>query len=338
VAPLFSGLGAWKHLASTDEGRYAAADAVQTLRSAFGIMKLLVSEGRWDAFFRHSHLCHDYLFWPMCKEGLLVDRARLEGTPGPDGQLQGGYKQEVDVLVDGLWNTIQELVPKSIQRLDPKDGLKREPESTERKNPDHENNPGSPEFLPLVMIPTVSQVKECETCGALEVSVKHVCKGASGKPDRSMIPMIVRRQIEVPRWFIRRQFNPNSPDQVLEAVLAFHHTPGKSKSAKSKTGFTVDKLTMQRLAAHAQPPETRGFYRSILEYRECKKIKSTYVDATLRRLDESPEQDNRLHGEVTDRPSTLRTSMLNPNLQNLAARSKLSEGFRECLIAGDDLQ
>lgn len=334
VAPLFSNFGAWKHRSRTEPGPYAAIDGFQTLRCAAGIAAILHQEQRWETFYRHCHLADEYLFWPSCKVGLLVDRKKLEGEKGEDGEFHGGFKQLVDQKVDELWNTIQAQAPQEVRRLDPPGGLKTEPKTTERKNPDCEKNPGSPPLLPLEVMTTAAQVKTCTTCGASErITLKHVCKGENGKPDRSLVPVVVTKTMEVRRWFIRRQFNPNSSDQMLDAVLAFGHKPGKSKRAESKTGYTVDKLTLERLRKHAQPPETRSFYAAVLEYREVKRIKSGYVDSTLRRLDESEVKDGRLHPEVTHRPSTLRTSYINPNLQNIAARSALSEGFREVLVA-----
>lgn len=323
VSPIFSGFGAWKHLSQSDPGKYAAIDPIQTWRNAAGIAALLQHEGRWDAFWRHMHLCDVYLFAPSVEIGLLVDRPYLEEK----------FKPKVDAEVERLWGVIQEQAPEEVRRFDPKEGLKREPVEALRKNPDFEKNPGSPEFLPLVAREVQAETQLCETCGVSGVNLKHVCKDAAGKPDRGIVPVLTKRVMSTTRWFSRRQFNPNSPDQILEAILALKHTPGKDPSKAS--GWTTDKLTLERLSKHAQPEATRAFYRAVLDYREVKRIKSGYVDSTLRRLDEPP-RDGRLHPEVTHRPSTLRTSYINPNLQNQAARSKLALEFRECLIAGED--
>lgn len=326
VAPYYSGFGAWKHLSSSQPGPYAAIDPAQTLRCVFGIAEQLQAAGRWEGFWRHGHLVDEYLFWPACEEGLLIDRRKLEEE----------YKPEIDAAVQKHWLEIQESAPEAIRPLHPKDGWKSDP-GEEVANPEaDEKHPGARTLLPVMREEREAAVLVCLTCGAEQLrSPKHRCKDSTtGKPVKGENPARVEKVTRrVARWFVRREFNPGSWQQVLAAIEYWKHAPGKNK----KTGGpSTDRLTLERLSKHAKPEGTRGFYRAILSYREVKKVKSAYVDATLARLDANPRKDNRLRGEATHRPSTLRSSWMNPNLQNVVARGHLAAGFRACIVAGEE--
>ena len=77
IAPFFSRYPAWKHLSGSDPGRYAAIDAFQTLRCAYGIKRDLLKSGQWDTYLRHTYDLDRLVLHPAEEVGLYIDRAKL---------------------------------------------------------------------------------------------------------------------------------------------------------------------------------------------------------------------------------------------------------------------
>jgi DNA polymerase I-like protein with 3'-5' exonuclease and polymerase domains len=75
------------------------------------------------------------------------------------------------------------------------------------------------------------------------------------------------------------------------------------------------------------------FYKHCLDIRAVQKIRGTYVIGTEKRLD----SEDRVHPETTFKPSTMRTSQVNPNLQNVTAdkggKDSIAAGFRKVVVA-----
>ena len=70
-------LGAWKHLAGSDEILYAACDGPQTLRVGFGSVGDLVAGGLWPTFLRHVHTLMQRVLQPAHVIGIQADRPAL---------------------------------------------------------------------------------------------------------------------------------------------------------------------------------------------------------------------------------------------------------------------
>lgn len=133
------------------------------------------------------------------------------------------------------------------------------------------------------------------------------------------------------RWYVREPFNPDSPDHVRMYMAAKNHSSGrKAKNAKTNKETTEEKAL---LALAKKDP----FYRYILDRREVSKIDGTYAQGLKKRLG----ADRRVHPEFLHRPSTMRLSSQNPNLQNVVQgdASDWKEGlvspagFRRCIVA-----
>jgi uracil-DNA glycosylase family 4 len=119
---------------------------------------------------------------------------------------------------------------------------------------------------------------------------------------------------EGPRYYVREPFNPDSPAQLLEIMKVRGHGH-----------YSTEKKVLERLG------KRDPFYRTILDYRGVSKVRSTYVRAT-----QSRAVDARLHATFTHRPSTMRLSCVNPNLQNVVSDRSAdapSSGFRNCIVA-----
>ena len=120
-------------------------------------------------------------------------------------------------------------------------------------------------------------------------------------------------------------FNINSPKQVGE--LLFEKLKLDSKAKKSKTGqySTSEEVLMGLKEKH----EIVGL---ILEYRELKKLISTYIAA----LPGYIAADGKIHTTYNQTvTATGRLSSSNPNLQNLPIRSERGRFIREAVIPDD---
>src|SRR3990167_1108270 len=96
---------------------------------------------------------------------------------------------------------------------------------------------------------------------------------------------------------------------------------------KTKTGLIST-------ARHALIGREDEFSKTLLKYRELKKIISTYIEPILENLD----GQNRLHGTFNQSVTTTgRLSSSSPiNLQNIPSRGKYGKKIRECFI-GDNI-
>jgi DNA polymerase-1 len=118
------------------------------------------------------------------------------------------------------------------------------------------------------------------------------------------------------------EFNINSPKQlgrILFEVLKLK--PGK----KTKTGFSTNVDVLQELAlSHDLPAE-------ILNYRTYYKLKTTYVDALPKLIN---EKTGRIHTSFNQTvTATGRLSSSDPNMQNIPVRGEWGTKIREVFIA-----
>lgn len=117
-------------------------------------------------------------------------------------------------------------------------------------------------------------------------------------------------------------FNVNSTQELIKALL---DAGCKLKKLSKKTQeaidngekdvkivYSADKYVLEQLAA------THPFAKKILDYRALVKLKSTYVDSILVKLDNW----DYIHGSFNQNVRTGRMSSYNPNLQNLPGNDK----------------
>ena len=123
-------------------------------------------------------------------------------------------------------------------------------------------------------------------------------------------------------------FNIDSPKQlgeILFDILKLSEKPKKTKTGQYKT----DEATLQKLKNKHQ------IISRLLEYRTQKKLKSTYVDALPKLIE---QKTNRIHTNYLQAGTvTGRLSSNNPNLQNIPIRTKLGKEIRKAFIPrGED--
>ncbi len=123
-----------------------------------------------------------------------------------------------------------------------------------------------------------------------------------------------------------KQFNINSPRQVGE--ILFDRLLIEPKPKKSKTGqYTTSEEVLQALK------DKHPVVGKILDYRELKKLISTYISALPTYID---PRDGKIHTTYNQTvTATGRLSSSNPNLQNLPVRSERGQLIRRAVIPDD---
>ena len=121
-------------------------------------------------------------------------------------------------------------------------------------------------------------------------------------------------------------FNINSPKQVGEVL--FDQLKLDAKAKKSKTGqySTSEEVLLALKSKH----EVVGL---ILEYRELKKLISTYISALPTYINPDTGKIHTTYNQTVT--ATGRLSSSNPNLQNLPIRSERGQLIREAVISDD---
>ena len=170
-----------------------------------------------------------------------------------------------------------------------------------------------------VELPLVSILKEMENAG-VRVDVEKLRQG-------EMQLTAELKELELRIYAsVGTQFNINSPRQVGE--LLFDQLKLDSKAKKSKTGqyATSEEVLVGLKDRH----EVVGL---ILNYRELKKLISTYISTLPSYIS---EKDGKIHTTYNQTvTATGRLSSSNPNLQNLPIRSERGRMIREAVIADE---
>ncbi len=114
-----------------------------------------------------------------------------------------------------------------------------------------------------------------------------------------------------------KEFNINSPKQLAEVLFVDLQIP-TTHIKKTKTGISTGAAELEKLTEYP-------IARSIEQYRELFKLKSTYLDAFPHLVD----AESKLHTTYQQTvAATGRLSSLDPNLQNIPARGEWSERVR----------
>ncbi len=115
-------------------------------------------------------------------------------------------------------------------------------------------------------------------------------------------------------------FNVNSTPQLRQVLF---EELGLAPQKKTKTGFSTDAASLEKLAG--QHP----IIEHLLAYREVEKLRSTYGDGLLAEVG----ADERIH--ATFNQTVARTGRLSsdqPNLHNIPVRSEMGRQFRKAFV------
>jgi DNA polymerase-1 len=119
------------------------------------------------------------------------------------------------------------------------------------------------------------------------------------------------------------EFNIGSPKQLGE--ILFDRLKVSEKTKKTKTGqyATGEEILIKLSGEHP-------IVKSILDYREYEKLRSTYVDALPKMV---AKRDNRIHTDYRQAvAATGRLSSNNPNLQNIPIRTEKGRQIRKAFV------
>jgi DNA polymerase len=365
VAPMASDFGAWKHWGKDKEkeGVYAAADGLQNWRVCMWLLKDAIKYGIWDVFMRDWHERDQYVLRPATEMGVPINRVELQA-----------FHEDLQRKLGSVLARMKETAAQGV--LKPKLGYAKRPMETcwacdgekqsefddvvcpvcqgQRKMPQRQPpasilgkpKKGGGEAKMAYMLEGVTlvqrnidiSVRVCLTCHAEAVGAKHRCprpaqpKRPRGQPVVEVVrptPNLEQRTVQQARYFWQLPFNPDAPQQIL-AYLAQQGIDAPIDRKKGRA--TTNKKAMEQLKKeHADDP----FFQLEMDWKAVQKVDSTYAVGTLSRLD----ADDRVHPELSCKPSTLRDSCTNPNLQNVVADKAgpdgLASGFRRCIEARD---
>ena len=122
-----------------------------------------------------------------------------------------------------------------------------------------------------------------------------------------------------------KEFNINSPQQLAEILFVTLKLP-TFNIKKGKTGFSTAADELQKLM------EIHKIIPKIEEYRELFKLKTTYLDAIPKLIDENSRIHTTFNQAVT---ATGRLSSAEPNLQNIPIKTALGQLMRTAFVARD---
>jgi DNA polymerase I len=117
------------------------------------------------------------------------------------------------------------------------------------------------------------------------------------------------------------QFNIDSPKQTAEVLF---EKLGLPSGKKTKSGYSTDSTVLEALA------RDHPVARLILEYREIKKLKSTYADSLPQEIHPGTGRVHTSYNQTI--AQTGRLSSTNPNLQNIPVRTELGREIRRSFI------
>lgn len=119
------------------------------------------------------------------------------------------------------------------------------------------------------------------------------------------------------------EFNINSPKQLGEVLFDKLKLPF---AKKNKIGYVTDVDVLKKL-------EDYPIVKLILEYRELAKLYSTYIEGIINSI----REDNKIHTIYTQTLTrTGRLSSIEPNLQNIPARSEYGRLIRKAFVPEDN--
>jgi DNA polymerase I len=122
-------------------------------------------------------------------------------------------------------------------------------------------------------------------------------------------------------------FNMDSPRQL--GVVLFEKMAITSEVKKTKTGqYSTDEATLSQYAAE------HPIINEILDYRELRKLKSTYVDALPQLVNIKTKRVHTNYQQTI--AATGRLASNNPNLQNIPIRTSRGKEIRKAFIPRDN--
>jgi DNA polymerase len=290
VAPFFAKrYPCWKHTANDEPAKYNAMDADIAGICMRGTVELLKKHGLWNIY--KEFICKmDVVFASMTKAGMPINITKRQESA------KAITTRHAEVLA-----TLDVTVPQTIKPFTPKKGYVKPPADLTG--------------LTEVVFDGVKQ-KVCERCGMKDPKKPHF---AAKK--RSVNPCAGSKVITIEegtkRWVRMAPFVP-SPAGILKYQKHQGHSPVFVGQGAERHATTDEKALRTLIGRHPKDE----VYPLVLEYRELSKVGGTYIgwwDEQLEAITGGLKTgiDGRIHGHYRHNPSTLRSSMVGPNLQNI---------------------
>lgn len=320
VTPWFrKRLRMWKHLSGAMPAFYNAVDADAAGSNMRGTIELLKKYGLYKIY-QEFVLELDPVYAAMTKAGMPIDATRrLESA-----KLLTEKKREI-------LEKINSLVPDSVKPITPKEGYKKVPKDTTGLTEVVFNAVRTPVCSACGAVePKKSHFKSkpsrtCARCGA-KWTASHTkprkkgnpCEGADVQETESNSCIgagVIERVEGEKRWVRMGRFVPSTKGLIKYQQAKKHPLIIVGKGEDKKT--TTDEKALKKLIGRHPEDEV---YPLTLEYRDVQTIGSRYVGNIEdgRIVGGFPVgRDGRIHGVFRHSPSTLRSSMVSPNLQNI---------------------
>ncbi|HEX7926566.1 MAG TPA: DNA polymerase, partial [bacterium] len=175
-----------------------------------------------------------------------------------------------------------------------------------------------------VEMPLIPVLMRMERAG-----VRFDAKGAA-KLSKEMEGKLKQIQAQIYELSGKKGWNINSvPDlqHILYEKLALHTELGvRPKKIKTGIGLSTDEETLEKMTGHPLP-------RTLLEYRQLNKLKSTYLDQLADFVNPNTDKIHTSFRQAV--AATGRLASDNPNLQNIPIRSEEGRKVRALFIPSD---
>ena len=286
----------WKHLNRQNHAFYNASDSDVALRITHRTWTLLREVGMWDLY-KQQVVEMEPIYLHMHTKGMPIDSA-----------VRQRHATRLQIEFQRTHAELSLVVPAALLPLK----VYKQFEKAKRTYPTGHAAPR-----------TVEQ-QYCPKCGKRgRISARHPCK----------VPLELREgtvQVwEVPQPFVV------SWQSILRYQDHQHHR-GSNRRGKRTTDEPAIRGLMLKYPVDP-------FYPLILQLREIQKLAGTYIgrpsEGTARRAHQEVEgglpvrKDGRVHPSITNNPDTLRTSMVNPNLQQIPHGGGLQGLVKEMFVA-----
>ena len=284
----------WKHLSRENAAYYNAVDSDAARRITVRAWDLLKQIGMWDLYQEQIVECEP-VFQQMHRAGMPVDAA-----------LRLTHATTLDTRLRALNAQIQEIIPDMLRTAK----RYKQVEKAQAKFPEGR------------LVDVLVERQRCPACEKVgHFTQKHPCL----KHDPKLYLEPVQHQAqewEVPQPFVASWQN-------IQRWQDFH----KHQAIRRKGKRTTDEGALRALLLrHPTDP----LYPLILDYREVQKLAGTYIG----KLDNGQvvgglpvHKDGRCHPTITNNPDTLRTSMVNPNLQQIPHGGGLQGLVKDIFVA-----
>lgn len=286
----------WKHLNRHDPAYYNASDSDVALRITHRTWTLLREVKMWD-FYKQQVVEMEPIYLHMHKKGMPIDAT-----------VRQRHAERLHLEYTTAYDRISQVVPSSL--LPTK--VYKQYEKAKGQYPG-----GHDTTIQVEM----KQCPKCQKTG--RISKKHPC----GVPLQEVT-------IDATAWAVPQPFVVS-----WQSILRYqdhHHHASSSRRGKRTTDETAIRGLILKYA-------TDPFYPLVLQLREIQKLAGTYIGkletGSASKAHGQVEgglpvhKDGRCHPTITNNPDTLRTSMVNPNLQQIPHGGGLQGLVKEMFVA-----